>query len=512
MALKNTLTLLILDGFGHSTESEYNAVAQAHTPNIDYLKKNFPHNLINASENFVGLPSGQMGNSEVGHMNIGAGRVVYQDFQKINNSIKNHELDVNPILLESFQELKNNNGRLHLFGLLSDGGVHSHYSHFEAVLKIAKKNNISKTFIHAFLDGRDTPPKSADKYINSLELWMDQNKFGQFGSIAGRFFSMDRDLRWERIKQVYDMIINADCAYYSKSAISALMEAYARDETDEFVSPTLLSNDAILQENDMVLFINFRSDRGRELTQSIINKKFSGFDRKKTIENINFVTMTNYDQSLDQVKVLFPHTPLSNTLGSYISDNGLSQLRIAETEKYPHVTFFFNGGEEKPFKNEDRILIPSPDVHTYDLKPQMSVYEVTKRLTDSIYSGKYDVVICNFANGDMVGHTGIMDAAIKAVEAMDDCVGKIIESTKKMKGSLIVTADHGNAELMMDIKNNQKHTQHTTNLVPFIVMNENVNNIKSGGRLCDIAPTMLTLLGVKVPDEMTGEILVDLNQ
>ena len=508
MSKKNTITLLILDGFGHSTDIEHNAIAQAHTPNLDLLKSDYPHNLINASEDHVGLPKGQMGNSEVGHINIGAGRIVFQDIQKINNAIQNKELDKHTLLIDGFNQLKQTKGRLHFFGLLSDGGVHSHYDHFEALLFIAKKQGVSETFVHAFLDGRDTPPKSAEKYIGNLEQWFKKNQHGKLGSISGRFYAMDRDNRWDRIEKVYKMLIEGQANFSSPSSLEALNDAYVRNELDEFVSPTLINQESVVQEGDMIVFLNFRSYRGRELTRAIMEKNFNEFNRDKALKNLNYLTMTCYDQSFKNVKVLFPPIQLKNTLGSYLAEKGFTQLRIAETEKYPHVTFFFNGGQEKEFPNEDRILIPSPDVNTYDLKPEMSVYEVSDKLCASINSAKYDVIICNFANGDMVGHSGNLNAAKMAVEAMDLCIGKIIESTQKINGSLIITADHGNAELMMDVKNNQAHTQHTTNLVPFIVMNSNAKKVVDGGKLSDIAPTILSLLNCEVPKEMTGKNLI----
>jgi len=505
---KKTITLLILDGFGHSSSNDYNAISHAKTPNIDYLKSHYPHSLINASENHVGLPEGQMGNSEVGHINIGAGRVVYQDIQKINNSLKNNEVQNNEVLKNSFDQLKKNQGRLHFLGLLSDGGVHSHYDHFESFLQIAKDNAIKNTFIHAFLDGRDTPPKSAAKYLNKLDAWISSNSYGTIGSITGRFYAMDRDNRWDRVKLAYDMLTEGKTDHVYQNSVEALNASYQRGETDEFILPSLINSESIIKENDMVIFLNFRSDRGRELSRAFKDKSFTEFERSTKLTNLNYITMTRYDQSFEDIQVLFPPEKLSNTLGSFLADKGLTQLRIAETEKYPHVTFFFNGGEEAKFNNEDRILIPSPDVRTYDLKPEMSVYEVSEKLIESINSKKYDVIICNFANGDMVGHTGNMEAAKKAVEAMDKCIGDIIAATKNISGSLIITADHGNAELMLDVENNQAHTQHTTNLVPFIVMDEKVLKISDNGSLSDIAPTILAMMDLEAPREMTGKNLV----
>ena len=506
--LKKTITLLILDGFGHSSNNDHNAISHAKTPNLDFLKSNYPHSLINASENHVGLPDGQMGNSEVGHINIGAGRVVYQDIHKINNSIRNHELENNIVLKNSFNKLNKNQSRLHFLGLLSDGGVHSHYDHFEAFLKIAKDSGVKNTYVHAFLDGRDTPPKSAKKYLDKLDTWISSNNYGVIGSISGRFYAMDRDNRWDRVKLAYDMLTGSKNDHIYHDCVEALDSAYHRGETDEFVLPSLIDSESTIKENDMVVFLNFRSDRGRELTRAFKDKSFTEFERSTKLTNLNYLTMTCYDQSFEDIKVLFPPEKLTNTLGSYLADNGFTQLRIAETEKYPHVTFFFNGGEEAKFKNEDRILIPSPDVRTYDLKPEMSVYEVSERLTESINTKKYDVIICNFANGDMVGHTGNMEAAKKAVEAMDKCIGDIISATENISGSLIITADHGNAELMLDVENNQVHTQHTTNLVPFIVMDRRAKDISDNGSLSDIAPTILAMMDINAPSEMTGKNLV----
>ncbi len=397
---------------------------------------------------------------------------------------------------------------MHFLGLLSDGGVHSHYDHFEAFLKIAKDNGINNTFVHAFLDGRDTPPKSAKKYLDKLDTWISSNGYGVIGSISGRFYAMDRDNRWDRVKLAYDMLTEGKTDHVYQNSIEALDSAYHRGETDEFVLPSLIDSKSTIQENDMVVFLNFRSDRGRELTRAFKDKSFTEFERSTKLTNLNYLTMTCYDQSFENISVLFPPEKLTNTLGSYLADKGLTQLRIAETEKYPHVTFFFNGGEEAKFNNEDRILIPSPDVRTYDLKPEMSVYEVSERLIESINAKKYDVIICNFANGDMVGHTGNMEAAKKAVEAMDKCIGDIISATENISGSLIITADHGNAELMLDVENNQVHTQHTTNLVPFIVMDKRAKKVSDSGSLSDIAPTILALMDIEAPSEMTGKNLV----
>ncbi|MEK9771411.1 MAG: 2,3-bisphosphoglycerate-independent phosphoglycerate mutase [Nitrosomonadales bacterium] len=509
---KQTLTLLILDGFGHSNDEEFNAIALAKTPNLDELKKTAANGLINASENYVGLPKGQMGNSEVGHINIGAGRIVFQDIERINNSINKKELNENKELKQSFQKLKASNGNLHLMGLLSDGGVHSHINHLKALISISKENNINP-IIHIILDGRDTPPKSAEKYIHDLEKFIIDQQWGQIKSVQGRFFAMDRDNRWERIEQSYVMLTEGVANFYVNSAQEALSNAYSRNETDEFVQPTIIHNEKkpLIKNNDMVIFTNFRSDRARQISKALLKKDFDGFKRNVVLDHLDYFTMTNYDSSLTEAKVIFSAEQVNNTFGEYIAKLGLTQLRIAETEKYPHVTFFFNGGIESKFKNEERILIPSPKVKTYDLQPEMSVYEVTKQLVNAISSSRYDVIICNFANGDMVGHTGDLQATIKAIEAMDKCIGEIVKITKETNGHLIVTADHGNAELMMDEINNQVHTQHTTNLVPFIYYGKDNAKITKVGKLSDIAPTMLFILKKNQPAEMTGENLIQFN-
>lgn len=506
---KKSVVLLILDGFGHNEDIQDNAIAMANTPNWDNLKRNNSHGLINASESHVGLPKGQMGNSEVGHLSIGAGRIIYQDIERINKSIEDKSFYNNKILKDNFQQLKKNDKSLHLFGLISDGGVHSHIDHFDALLKLAKKNDITKVYVHAFLDGRDTPPRSAEKYINYLENLFKNNGVGQIVTICGRFYAMDRDRRWERTEAAYNLIVENQAQYFTNSALQALNDGYARDENDEFISPTLVnaSEKNKIHDQDTVIFLNFRSDRARQLTNSILDADFFEFKRQRRPKNLNYLTLTNHDSSQAKASPIFSPIEIKNSLGEIISNKGKTQLRIAETEKYPHVTFFFNGGEETVFNGEERILIPSPKVETYDLKPEMSAYELTDKLVKSIQSGKYDLVICNYANGDMVGHTGIIDAAIKAIEALDKCIGEVAKTVKNKGGHLLITADHGNAELMVDKKNKQPHTQHTTNLVPFLYMGKQAT-IRSGGNLSDIAPTILTLMNEEIPDEMSGKNLI----
>jgi 2,3-bisphosphoglycerate-independent phosphoglycerate mutase len=510
---KNPIVLLILDGFGHSTDHKYNAIAKATTPNWDSLNKEYPNTLINASESHVGLPPGQMGNSEVGHINIGAGRVIHQDIERINLSINNKEFFANPLLNKNFQLIEKNNKTLHIIGLLSDGGVHSHIKHFDAILMLAKQNKIKKVFIHAFLDGRDTPPKSSEKYIKEIENYCKKNKTGEIATLCGRYYGMDRDNRWERTQSAFSTLVHAKAKYKTSSSNDAIRQAYKRNETDEFIAPTLVSTKNKFNgigDNDTIVFMNFRSDRARQITDAILNDNFNHFERKSIPKNLNYFTLTEYDKKQKKAKAIFEPIQIDNSLGKFVSDKGMTQLRIAETEKYPHVTFFFNGGDEKIYPGEDRILIPSPKIETYDLKPEMSAYEVTEKLCEAIDNQNYDLIICNFANSDMVGHTGNINAAIKAIESLDLCIGKITKSVKKVKGHMIITADHGNAELMMDETNNQIHTQHTTNPVPFLYMGKNCL-IDKIGNLSDIAPTIIHIMGEIPPKEMTGTNLIKFN-
>ena len=508
---KKPHVLIILDGFGHSESEEFNAIAQANTPNWDYLRKNYAHSLINASENFVGLPKGQMGNSEVGHLSIGAGRTIFQDLERINQSINNGEFFSNALLKDDMLRLKREDKSLHIFGLLSDGGVHSHINHFEALLKLAHKEDLKKVYLHPFLDGRDTPPKSAMQFICQIENLIKELGCGKIATLCGRFFSMDRDRRWDRTELAYKMIVQREAEFYAETPEEGLNLAYKRNESDEFVSPTIIDPDInmSLEDRDSVIFLNFRSDRARQLTNAILDDEFNSFFRQKKVNDLQYFTLTNYEEAQKKAIPIYTSIEIRNSLGEVISNSGKTQLRIAETEKYPHVTFFFNGGEEKKFTGEDRILIPSPNVKTYDLQPEMSAFELTEKLSLAIRTKKYDLIICNYANGDMVGHTGNILAAIKAVEALDKCLGIVIQAIKEVNGVLIITADHGNAELMMDEENGQPHTQHTTNLVPFLVMSEKrAGKIIQGGTLADIAPTLLAIMNENIPSEMTGKNLI----
>ncbi|MDP8567357.1 2,3-bisphosphoglycerate-independent phosphoglycerate mutase [Methylophilus aquaticus] len=512
MSIKPVI-LLILDGFGHSDQREFNAVMQANTPILDGLKARFPHGLINASEHYVGLPDGQMGNSEVGHLNIGAGRIVFQDFERINNSIATGEFFKLPALVNALQVLKAQDKALHILGLLSDGGVHSYQPHIHAMLDMAQQQGLSKVYVHAFLDGRDTPPKSAQPYLEKLEGHLRQLGTGQVASVSGRFYGMDRDKRWERVAPAYELVVNGTADFVAADSLSALQQAYARDESDEFVKCTAIrtadADPVRIEDGDCLVFMNFRSDRARQLTDALLNPQFSGFERSRVPQFSHYFTLTQYDQNQVLAEPVFAPFTVPNTLGEYLSRLGHKQLRIAETEKYPHVTFFFNGGEEKVFAGEDRILIPSPKVTTYDLQPEMSAAEVTDKLVEAIASQQYQAIICNYANGDMVGHTGNLQAAIKAVETLDTCVGRVVAAAQTAGAEVLITADHGNAESMFDHDSAQAHTQHTTNLVPFIYIGR-PGQIQNDGALSDIAPTMLHLMGLQQPAEMTGRNLITL--
>ncbi len=503
--------LLILDGFGYREDSQDNAISLANTPQLDALKRNYPNMLINASEHYVGLPDGQMGNSEVGHLNIGAGRVVFQDFERINNSIKTGAFFETSALIQMIETLKTTNKALHIFGLLSDGGVHSHQSHIHAMLEMAAKQGLNKVYVHAFLDGRDTPPISAKPYIEALEEKINLLGIGKIISVCGRFYVMDRDKRWERVEPAFNMIVEGEAALSAISAIQALENAYAREENDEFVQCTTIcqAGDAPikLEDGDSVIFMNFRGDRAREIADAILDERFDGFARKRVPQLAHFFTLTQHDQNQKKATPVFAPFSVKNTFGEHLQNLGLTQLRIAETEKYPHVTFFFNGGEESIFEGEDRILVPSPKVATYDLQPEMSAYEMTDKLVAAIQAKKYDAIICNYANCDMVGHTGFLDAAIKAVETLDICIGRVVAAMQAIGGEMIITADHGNAELMRDYQNNQPHTQHTTNLVPMIYVGRRAT-LAENGALSDLAPTLLNMMGVVQPVEMTGKNLI----
>ena len=505
MIKRRPILLMILDGFGLRGKKEGNAITAAKTPNIDRLFSSYPHSILEASGMSVGLPEGQMGNSEVGHLNIGAGRIVYQDLTRITKSIKDGDFFNNPILIDAIENVKTKGSSLHLMGLLSDGGVHSHNTHLYALLKLAKKHGIRNVFVHAFLDGRDVPPKSAFTYIADAEKRMKELE-GEFATISGRYFAMDRDKRWDRVEKAYDAMTSG-IGETGRSARQAVEKAYERDENDEFVTPTIIlkNNDpvSVISNNDSVIFFNFRSDRAREITRAFIDHDFNDFKRK-IFPHTHFVCLTQYDETF-KVPVAFPAESLKNILADVLSRHNLKQLRIAETEKYAHVTFFFNGGRETPVKGEERILVPSPKVATYDHQPEMSAYPVTDEVVKAVSSGKFDIIILNYANLDMVGHTGIFEAAVKAAESVDKCIGKVFEAVISGGGLLILTADHGNAEQMVD-ETGGIHTAHTCDPVPFLCCEAGIK--LRDGILADIAPTLLEILGIEKPKEMTGTSLI----
>ena len=505
---RKPIMLMILDGFGENENEKANAIKAAKTPNIDKLMKTCPTTRIFTSGLNVGLPEGQMGNSEVGHTNIGAGRIVYQELTRITKEIEDGDFFSIKEFSEAIENCKKNNSNLHVMGLLSDGGVHSHIRHLYALLELAKRKDFENVYIHCFLDGRDTPPASGESYVIKLEEKIKEKGVGKIATISGRFYAMDRDKRWERIKKAYDALVNG-IGEKATSAISAIESSYQKEIFDEFVVPTVIYNGdepvAKIQDKDSVIFFNFRPDRAREITRTLVDKDFNEFETKKL--ELFFVCFTKYDETLPNVNIAFKPTVLNNTFGEYISKCGLTQLRIAETEKYAHVTFFFNGGEVKQYKGEDRILVPSPKVETYDLKPEMSAYEVTQKVIEAIESKKYDCIILNYANPDMVGHTGNLEAAIKAIETIDECVEKVVEAVKENDGVMLITADHGNAEQMLDYKTGEPHTAHTTNPVPLILVGKEDAKLREG-KLADLAPTMLDLMGLEKPEEMTGESII----
>ena len=503
------IMLMILDGFGINEKSDGNAVKQANTPNIDKLMKKYQTTKIYTSGLKVGLPDGQMGNSEVGHTNIGAGRIVYQELTKITKSIEDGDFFAIPEFIEAIENCKKYNSKLHILGLVSDGGVHSHIRHLYGLLEMAKRRDFENVYVHCFLDGRDTPPASAEGHITELEEKMKEKGIGKIASISGRYYAMDRDKRWDRVEKCYDALVKGE-GNKSASATIAIENSYQKEVFDEFVEPTVICNGetpiATIGEHDSVIFFNFRPDRAREITRAIVDPKFDGFETKKM--ETYFVCFTSYDETMPNVKIAFKKEPLVNTFGEVVSKNGLKQLRIAETEKYAHVTFFFNGGEEKQYPGEDRILVPSPKVATYDLQPEMSAREVTEKVVEAINLNKYNVIILNYANPDMVGHTGSLPAAIKAVETIDECVGKVVEAMLAHDGTMLITADHGNCEQMIDYKTGDPHTAHTTNPVPLILVTENKDLKIKEGKLADLAPTMLDILGIEKPEEMTGESIL----
>ncbi|MBO4293266.1 MAG: 2,3-bisphosphoglycerate-independent phosphoglycerate mutase [Clostridia bacterium] len=510
--MKDKLTMLmILDGFGDNSNAEGNAVKQANTPNIDKLMKKYASTDIYTSGQYVGLPDGQMGNSEVGHTNIGAGRIVYQELTRITKSIEDGDFFSNQELIAAIDNCKENNSKLHIIGLVSDGGVHSHDRHLYGLLELAKRRDFENVYVHCFLDGRDTPPASAENYVAKLQEKMNEKGVGKIASISGRFYAMDRDKRWQRVQKAYDAMVNGE-GIKAANVIKAIEDSYQKEVFDEFVEPTVICNNgepiATIGKNDSVICFNFRPDRAREITRTLVDTEFNEFETKKDL-NLYYVCFTSYDETMPNVHIAFKKEALTNTFGEYISKKGYTQLRIAETEKYAHVTFFFNGGEEKQFEGEDRILIPSPKVETYDMKPEMSAYEVTEKVCEAIKNDRFDNIILNFANPDMVGHTGSLAAAVKAVETVDECVGKIVALIEEKEANLIITADHGNCEQMIDYKTGEPHTAHTTNPVPIIVINgKNKIKLREGGILADLAPTMLDMMGLEKPAEMTGSTLI----
>lgn len=506
--------LIILDGFGHRDAVAYNAIRTDGAVHFKKLWENYPHTYIQASGLDVGLPAGQMGNSEVGHLNIGAGRIVYQELTRITKSIDDGDFFRNPAFLKAMDNCKQKKTALHLMGLCSDGGVHSHLEHLYALVRMAKEQGLSKVYIHCFMDGRDTPPRSGEGYIRQLEEKLNEIGAGEIATVSGRYYAMDRDNRFERVERAYAALVYGE-GFTAESGHEAMEKSYARGDSDEFVQPTVILKNgkpvATVQPDDSIIFFNFRPDRARELTRAFLFADFDGFERKKGFFPLTYVSMTQYDKTFeDKLSVAFKPETLLNTLGQYLAKFHKTQLRIAETEKYAHVTFFFNGGVEAPNPLEDRCLIPSPKVATYDLKPEMSAYEVTEEAVKRIDSGKYDVMILNFANPDMVGHTGVMEAAVKAVHAVDACLEKVVDAILHQGGRCIITADHGNCEYMWDEKQNAPFTAHTTNPVPCVLVDDTRKDVKlrSDGRLSDLSPTLLDLMGVEKPAEMTGNTLI----
>lgn len=506
-SLKKPLLLLILDGWGHREAAADNAISQASTPVWDRLWRDSPHTLIHTSGQAVGLPDGQMGNSEVGHMNLGAGRVVYQDFTRIERAIGSADFFANPVLCSALDKTAQAGKAVHLLGLLSPGGVHSHENHIHACARLAVERGIKRLYLHAFLDGRDTPPRSARASLEAMERVFAELGYGRVASLVGRYFAMDRDQRWDRVEKAYQLLAEGRAEHCSDNPISALEAAYQRGESDEFVTATSILPSVCIEPGDTVIFCNFRADRARELTRAFVEPEFTGFTRGKQPELTAFVCMTEYQQNIP-AQIAFPPVPLDASFGEIIAQRGLTQLRIAETEKYAHVTFFFNGGREAVFAGEKRLLIDSPKVATYDLQPEMSAGELTDRLVEQIESRELDVIICNIANPDMVGHTGNFTAALKAVATVDRCLGRIIHAIQSVNGEMLITADHGNIEMMMDPDTGQAHTAHTTAPVPLVYVGEKNVNFTAGGALCDIAPTMLALLQIPQPEQMSGRSLL----
>jgi 2,3-bisphosphoglycerate-independent phosphoglycerate mutase len=506
MARPKPVLLLILDGWGHREDNAHNAIAEANAPNWRRLLRDYPHTLVDTHGRYVGLPDGQMGNSEVGHMNIGSGRIVYQDFTRIEAAISDKSFFQNAALVGACDAAKQHSSTLHLFGLLSPGGVHSHEDHIFAMLDLAAGRGVKRIAVHAFLDGRDTPPRSARASLEKLEKKCASIAGAFVASVCGRYYAMDRDKRWDRVKLAYDAIAESESTFHAASAIAALDLAYARGENDEFVKPTVVGESSPMRDGDAVVFMNFRSDRARELSHAFVDADFSGFQRARAIKLSAFVSLTDYEKGLAVTAIAYPAQSMRNSLGEYLSSLGLTQLRIAETEKYAHVTFFFSGGREAPFVGEERILVPSPHVATYDLKPEMSCPEVTQKLVEAIASNAFDFIVCNIANADMVGHTGIEAAAIKAVEAVDVALGRLTDAIVAAGGEMLISADHGNLEQMLDA-NGIPHTQHTVGPVPLVYVGRKAT--LHHGALRDLAPTVLALMDLPQPAEMTGHSLVE---
>jgi 2,3-bisphosphoglycerate-independent phosphoglycerate mutase len=511
---KCPMVLIILDGWGHREETRDNAIANAATPVWDRLWANQPHALISASGPDVGLPEGQMGNSEVGHMSIGSGRVVYQNISRIDKAIAEGSFSDNTVYCDAIDSANNAGGDIHIFGLLSPGGVHSHENQIAAAIELAAQRSTGRVYLHAFLDGRDTPPRSALKSLQKADQLFARLGCGRIASVVGRYYAMDRDNRWERVEKAYDMLTAAQAPFTAANAEQALLDAYARDENDEFVKPTLICDEgeelATVKDKDTVIFMNFRADRARQLSRAFVDPGFTEFARKVTPALSAFVMTTEYSADIN-APVAFAPQSLTNVLGEYLADRGKTQLRMAETEKYAHVTFFLSGGREALFEGEQRIMIPSPNVATYDLQPEMSAPELTDKLVNAIHSGEFDLIVCNYANGDMVGHTGVYSAAVKAVEALDGCLERIESALKDVGGQALITADHGNCEQMSDYESGQNHTQHTTELVPLVYLGDKASELDpAGGILADIAPTILALMGVDQPAEMTGHNLAEI--
>lgn len=503
---KKPLVLVILDGWGYRENPQNNAILAANTPVLDQLWQQYPHTLISGSGLDVGLPDGQMGNSEVGHVNLGAGRVVYQDFTRITKAINDNEFEQNPALVNAIDSAVSKGKAVHLMGLLSPGGVHSHEDHIIAAVNMAAKRGAKAIYLHAFLDGRDTPPRSAKASLEKLQATFEQVGVGRIASVVGRYYAMDRDNRWERVESAYNLMVMGQGQYQAADPISALQMAYERDETDEFVKPTAIANaqqhPATIEDGDSIIFLNFRADRARQMTRAFVEPSFNHFNKQKAPKLSDFVMLTEYAADI-KTSVAFPPEPLVNVLGEWLEKHQKTQLRISETEKYAHVTFFFSGGREALFNGEQRELIPSPDVATYDLQPEMNSTQLTDKLVAAIEGGEFDVIICNYPNGDMVGHSGVFEAAVKACEAVDTCIGRVVNALEKVGGEALITADHGNAEQMADPNTGQAHTAHTSEPVPFIYVGRQADAV-AGKTLSDVAPTMLHLLGMEQPEQMTG--------